>query len=77
LLIVCSINKAAFVTQTAVSKQPSMNSFWGQKFTFSGSLWQLEFLSAYGSFMALIWLLFVDRLLAILGSFSALITNAK
>jgi hypothetical protein len=55
LLIDCSRNKAVFITQTADSKQPSMGSFLGQKNTFSGSLWQLDFLSAYGSFMALKW----------------------
>ena len=39
-----------------------MSSFGGgQKITFSGNLWQLDFLSAYGRVMALFWQLFTAR----------------
>jgi len=49
----------------------------GQKITFSGSLWQLDFLSAYGSFMALFWQLLAASFYPVSGSFAALIICAK
>jgi hypothetical protein len=76
LLKYCSRNKADFITQTADSKQPSISSFLGQKITIYGSLWQLDFPSAYGSFMALFWQLLPARFYAVSGSFTALIISA-
>jgi len=73
LNIDCSQNNAVFITQTADLKQPSMGRFWGQKITFSGSLWQLDFLSAYDSFKAFFWQLFPASLYAVSGSFIAMI----
>ena len=51
---------AAEIKQFLLHKLQIQNSqvcavFGEQKIAFSGSLWQLDFLSAYGSFMALLW----------------------
>ena len=50
--------------------------FGGQKITFSGSLWKLDFLSAYGRIMALFWQLFTAGFYAVSGSFTAIIISA-
>ncbi len=72
----CSRNQADFITQTADFKQPSMGSLFKQKIAFSGSLWQLDFLSAYGRVMALFWQLFKAIFYAVSDSFTALIISA-
>ena len=51
---------AAEIKQFLLQKLQIQNSrVWavlgGQKFALSGCLWQLDFLSAYDSFMALLW----------------------
>jgi hypothetical protein len=54
-----------------------MGSLFWQKIAFSGSLWQLDFLSAYGTFMALFWQLFKASFYAVSGSFTALIIKCN
>ncbi len=67
-MIYCSTNQAVFITQTADFRQPILGRISDRN---------LHFLAAYGIFMALLWWLFVDRFLAVFGSFSALIANTK
>jgi hypothetical protein len=58
LQIDCSRNKAVFATQTAVSKQPSMGSFWGT---------DLHFLAAYGSYISIsLWQFYGTHMVAII-----------
>jgi hypothetical protein len=71
---------AAEMKQFSLHKLQIQNShvwavFGGQKITFFGSLWQLDFLSAYGIVMTIFWQLFTASFYVVSSSFTPMIIS--